>query len=464
MAKAQLKSPTTKPRYLRLESLERRELLAVALVPGTETFKSFEFTAASALAVQGKWRIHEPRVYDIPFSGKTTEFHGTATYTSRNEATVEVDAVAARGNYFLPRPYKNGRFTLTDGTITNGTVGPVRGNANYFRGDFDGNLQITGQINDELTLDGPFTGTFNGAKRSLDLRYREGDVSLRVRGSIRPLAEEPFSVAVQGADWTSQGLQVDVESPGGVARLGASKTLNHNSPVAYVRIYWAAGPDFAQRLGMLRDRLPVYWNQASGRYEVTGLGMPPTQASHLLLVPEFKDAQGKVVRGDVFPVQLPERPTLVIGDAATEEGNSGTKPLDFQVTLSSPMPFAIVVSFATQDQTAKIKDRDYVGRSGKVLFSAGETTKTVTVLIRGDGKAEPDETFGVTLKGPSWAAIPTPVGTGTILDDDSPAAVDAAIQGESTADPAAALASVFVSERGTSSKDGLLAARDAAFA
>lgn len=453
------KSQMVKPRSLRVESLERRDLLAVALVPGTETFKSFEFTAAGSLDVQGTWRVHQPRVYDIPFKGKTTEFHGTANYTGRNQATVVVDAVAAQGNYFLPAPYRNGRFSLTDGTITDGTVGPVPGNVNRFTGQLNGNVQITGQVNEEVALDGAMTGSFNGAQRTLNLQYREGDVKLRVWGSIRPFYDEPFRVAIEEAVWTAQGLEVDVVAPGGVAN-----TRNYNSPVAYVRLYWAAGPDFAQRLKTLGDKLPVYWNQASGKYEVTGLAMPPRDATHLLLVPEYQDSRGRMVRGDITALQLPETPALSINDAEIEEGNTGTKPLDFQVTLSAPLPFSIVVSFATMDQTAKVKDRDYISRSGVLRFAAGETEKTVTVQIRGDNKLEPNETFGVKLSGRTWAPISKPLGIGTIVNDDAaPAALDAAIGGFARPNPAAELASIFVTERRKTTESGLLAAQDAAF-
>jgi len=452
-------SQALRPRKLGVESLERRDLLAVALVPGTETFKSFEFTSWSPLDVRGTWRVYEPRVYNIPFAGKTTVFHGTANYISRDQATVEVDTVEASGSYFLPAPYRNGRFSLTGGTITNGATRPVPGKPNFFEGQLGGDVRITGQINDEVALDGPITGSFNGAKQALDLQYLDTDVRLRVKGSIRPLSVEPFRVAVQNATWTAQALEVDVVAPGGV-----SKSPNHNSPVAFVRLYWAAGTDFAQKLQMLNDKLPVYWNQASGKYSVTMLSMPPTQATHLLLVPEYKNVIGKTVRGDIVALALPDKPGMSVHNAMIEEGNRGTKALEFQVTLSSPLPFSILVSFVTIDQTAKVKDGDYIRRSGKVLFAAGETTKTLTVQVRGDRKVETDETFGIKLSGPTWATIATPVGVGTILNDDTPpAALDVALQGVERPDPAAELASVLVAGRRKTTKTNLSAALDAAF-
>ena len=121
-------------RSLRMESLERRDLMSVTLVAGTETFKSFEFTAAGSLGVGGTWTVHDPTYgkQNIPFRGTTSSFHGTANFTSRTQATVEVDTVTAGGTYDLPDalyPGKNnGRFSLTEGSITGGAVTPVVGN------------------------------------------------------------------------------------------------------------------------------------------------------------------------------------------------------------------------------------------------------------------------------------------------------------------------------------------------
>lgn len=65
---------------------------------------------------------------------------------------------------------------------------------------------------------------------------------------------------------------------------------------------------------------------------------------------------------------------------------------------------------------------DFVGGvlpAGTVSFAAGETSKTITVLVAGDSTVEPDEGFTVSLSNPSaGTAIGTATATGTILDDD----------------------------------------------
>ena len=77
------------------------------------------------------------------------------------------------------------------------------------------------------------------------------------------------------------------------------------------------------------------------------------------------------------------------------------------------------MSFQTVDGTAKTSDNDYVARTGTLTFSRGETTKTITISVNGDGKKEADETFYLDLFGNSGNSLFTKSrGIGTILNDD----------------------------------------------
>ena len=64
---------------------------------------------------------------------------------------------------------------------------------------------------------------------------------------------------------------------------------------------------------------------------------------------------------------------------------------------------------------------DYTGTGGTLIFAAGETTKTFTVLVNGDTLDEANETFFVNLSNPSNATITDGQGLGTIIDDDADA-------------------------------------------
>ena len=67
-------------------------------------------------------------------------------------------------------------------------------------------------------------------------------------------------------------------------------------------------------------------------------------------------------------------------------------------------------------------DDDYNAAAGFLQFAPGETTKTVSVLVHGDTKVEPDETFFVNLSEPEGATVETGRATVTIVNDDEPPA------------------------------------------
>jgi hypothetical protein len=122
---------------------------------------------------------------------------------------------------------------------------------------------------------------------------------------------------------------------------------------------------------------------------------------------------GTILNDDIMP-------TLSIGDVAQSEGNSGTTPFGFTVSLSAPSTSTVTVKYATADGTAtsRGKDSDYSAAKGTLTFNPGETVKTITVLVNGDTLVEPDETLFVNLSAASGAAIADGQGIGTILNDD----------------------------------------------
>lgn len=122
-------------------------------------------------------------------------------------------------------------------------------------------------------------------------------------------------------------------------------------------------------------------------------------------------------------------PRITIGDASVREGNSGTAVATFTVTLSAASTEAVTVAYATADGTATAAG-DYQAMSGTLSFAPGETSKTITVPVRGDRAAEPDESFLVNLSGPSNASIAKAQGVGTILDDEPRISIGDVIRSE----------------------------------
>lgn len=106
-----------------------------------------------------------------------------------------------------------------------------------------------------------------------------------------------------------------------------------------------------------------------------------------------------------------------IADAQIVEGDSGTKTLEFTVTLSAASGLPLTFNYATADQTA-VAGTDYTAGSGTITFNPGETTKKISVVINGDNDVEANETFLVNLTGITFASIADGQAIGTIVDDD----------------------------------------------
>jgi uncharacterized repeat protein (TIGR01451 family) len=111
---------------------------------------------------------------------------------------------------------------------------------------------------------------------------------------------------------------------------------------------------------------------------------------------------------------------LSIADVAVTEGNSGTTPADFVVSLSSAVSATVTVDFTTVDGTATAANNDYTPLAGTLIFAPGELTKVISVSVNGDLKFEPDEDYTVVLSNPTNATIADGTGLGTILNDDTP--------------------------------------------
>ena len=113
-----------------------------------------------------------------------------------------------------------------------------------------------------------------------------------------------------------------------------------------------------------------------------------------------------------------DEPRIYIGDVNAPEGNSGTTPFNFNVSLSTPYDRPVTVNYATADGTAAAGS-DYSAAAGTVTFAPGETSQAVTVLVNGDRLVEQTESFSAHLSNPSgYAEVARGVGFGTILDDE----------------------------------------------
>ena len=113
-----------------------------------------------------------------------------------------------------------------------------------------------------------------------------------------------------------------------------------------------------------------------------------------------------------------------IGDTTVVEGDSGkARKVAFTVTVSATSLSIVTVDYIIASGTA-VSPADFDDRGNKIrtlTFKPGKNRKYVNVAVNPDTTTEADETFTVTLSNPTGGAtITRAVGTGTILDDDTP--------------------------------------------
>ena len=115
-------------------------------------------------------------------------------------------------------------------------------------------------------------------------------------------------------------------------------------------------------------------------------------------------------------------PDFSITDVSQPEGTGTGQSVIFTVSLSAPSGLPATVTYTTVDGSATAGS-DYTATAGILIFSPGETSKTVTVVVNGDALLENDEAFYVDLSAPSQASIVKSRGVVTLVNDDTAPAI-----------------------------------------
>ncbi|MCQ8186640.1 Calx-beta domain-containing protein [Parvularcula maris] len=103
-------------------------------------------------------------------------------------------------------------------------------------------------------------------------------------------------------------------------------------------------------------------------------------------------------------------PSFRINDRTVNEGGNAV----FTVTKTGQTVFTHGLSYTTQNGSA-VAGQDYSGRSGTLSFTAGQTSKTISVPTSTDQTNEPNETFDVRLSAATnGATLADASGRGTI--------------------------------------------------
>jgi len=167
------------------------------------------------------------------------------------------------------------------------------------------------------------------------------------------------------------------------------------------------------------QRLAALALQADGAIVVAGTQRATPGAEDQFLVARVQGGDGSAL------------PTLSIADASRVEGDAGTGPMSFVVSLSAPSDGSVTVEVTTEDGSAGA-GIDYLPASATLAFPAGTSTAVFEVAIIGDTDPEGDETLVARLSAPTGAILGDALANGTIIDDDAVVAPSAAYPAPAT--------------------------------
>ena len=119
-------------------------------------------------------------------------------------------------------------------------------------------------------------------------------------------------------------------------------------------------------------------------------------------------------------LQMDCLPRIGIGNASVLEGQTGSRPIAVPITLSEVATTNVTVHYQTIASTADAAD--FTAKTGTVTIPAGQMSGKVSIGVKGDAVAEPNQKFFVKLSAPVGAAISRSQATVTVLNDDPGAA------------------------------------------
>ena len=107
-----------------------------------------------------------------------------------------------------------------------------------------------------------------------------------------------------------------------------------------------------------------------------------------------------------------------IDNVTINEGDNGTKDLEFMITSNTISSIPISFNYDTTNGTAQA-GTDYIAKTGTVILPAGQNTVSIVIEIIGDLISEVDETFSIIVNLSQGATSDEVIANGSILNDDS---------------------------------------------
>ncbi len=328
---------------------------------------------------------------------------GNVTVNFRTVDGTAIDGVGDGENAVADFTALTGTLTFAPGTTTQNITIKVKGDV---VGENDETFSVLLEMPSDGTTITTNTGTgtlLNDAKLSINsLAQFEGNTGLTPYAFTVTLTEGPLS-----GDVTVEYLTRD-----GVA------DANSNSDAATL-----ANNDYVQILPSAL-LFPAGTATQTITAQVVGDTVQEKLENFRVLL---QNPVGATVTGTGIGVGEIRNDPLRVSSVTQVEGNAGVTNMVFQVELSDYAGgYPARVAYSTPSSTA-VAGQDFSSTAGTLIFAEGETLKTISVPIYGDGVAESNEVFNLqavaTFVAPTGGGAVlapfTTTGTGTILNDEA---------------------------------------------
>jgi PKD repeat protein len=198
--------------------------------------------------------------------------------------------------------------------------------------------------------------------------------------------------------------------------LSAASSSNVSYNIATANGTATAGSDYVAS-SLTNQIIPA--GQTSKTFSVTINGDTTPEPDETFYVNISNVVGALVARGQaVGTIQNDDCSCLSIADVTVTEGNSGTTPAVFTISIPLPLPNDVTFNVATASGTAT-SGSDFIANSQTGMrIPAGQLSTTFTVQVIGDTVVEPNERFRVNLSNVQGTGVTRATAFGYITNDD----------------------------------------------
>ncbi|HEX8352073.1 MAG TPA: Calx-beta domain-containing protein [Pyrinomonadaceae bacterium] len=309
------------------------------------------------------------------------------TLSNASVETVAVNYATADGTAAAGSDYTAASGTLTFPPLTTSALVTVK---------VSGDFQIEPDETFTATLSAPSNGSLSRSQATGTIANDDGAGRFQFGAATYRLSED------------GGGVLVTVNRVGGVT---GAVSVNYAASGGTA----TAGPDYAPVSGTLA----FAEGEESKSFTVAVTNDTNDEPDETVQLSLSAPSAGAVLGSPsvaVLTIANDDRPLFQFDTLFYAAGEASGKVV-LGVTRTGDPSGPASVSYSTSDGTAgEVSDSNLT--LGTLHFAAGETRKSVTVLVTNDAFAEPAETFLVTLSAPSGGALGTPAVATVTLDSD----------------------------------------------